>query len=132
MNQIVDQHKNICQKESGIFLSSTARQKNQNIVVTHPSTPLFLSPFFKNFVTHPPKINELDTAVTATFDPDNPQNLERVLVEPLIVNWSLSQQTQEIFTLTELCDGAKVLSVIGQEVQPSEYPKKQIIIKIIK
>ena len=53
--------------------------------------------------------------------------MERVLVEPLIVNWSLSQQTQEMFTLTELYDGAKVLSVIGQEVQPSEYPKKQII-----
>ena len=48
------------------FLSSTVGQKSQNIVVIHPSTPLFLSPFFKTFVTHPPKISELDTAVTAT------------------------------------------------------------------
>ena len=30
-----------------------------------PSPPHFLPPFFKPFVTHPPKINELDTAVTA-------------------------------------------------------------------
>ena len=31
----------------------------------HP--PIFLSPFFKTFVTHPPKINELDTVVTPTL-----------------------------------------------------------------
>ena len=35
------------------FLSTTVRQKSKNIVVTHPSTPYFLSPFFKTFVTHP-------------------------------------------------------------------------------
>ena len=52
------------------FLSSTVGRKSQNIVVTHPSTPYFLSSFFKTFVTHPPKINELDSVVT-------PQNLER-------------------------------------------------------
>ena len=48
------------------------------------------------------------------------------------MNWSLSQQTQGMFSLTELYDEAQSLSVIGQELQPSEYPKKQIIIKIIK
>ena len=31
----------------------------------HPNT-YFLSPFFKTFVTHPPKINELNTVVTPT------------------------------------------------------------------
>ena len=37
------------------------------MVVTRPSTPLF-------FVTHPPKMNELDTVVTTPLssDPDNP------------------------------------------------------------
>ena len=47
----------------------------------HP--PYFLSPFFKIFVTHPPKINDLDTVVTATpvLRPDIPQNLECALVE---------------------------------------------------
>ena len=48
------------------FLSSTVGQKSLNIDVTHPSTPNFLSPLFKIFVTHPPKINELDTVVTPT------------------------------------------------------------------
>ena len=55
-------------KQELAFLLSTIGQKSQNIVVTHPSTPYLLSPFFKTFVTHPPKINELDTAVTATPD----------------------------------------------------------------
>ena len=54
------------------------------------------------------------------------------VVEPLIVNWNLSQQTQGMFSLNEVYDGVKSLSVIGQELQPSEYPKKQIITKIIK
>ena len=40
-----------------------------------------MSPFFKTFVTHPPKINELDTVQLSppplSSDPDNPQNLER-------------------------------------------------------
>ena len=31
--------------------------------------PYFLSPFFKTFVTHPPKINELDTVVTPPLSP---------------------------------------------------------------
>ena len=58
----------------------------------HPP-PYFLSPFFKTFVTHPPKINEKTifkkitkikikiTVVTPPLssDPDNPQNLERAL-----------------------------------------------------
>ena len=49
------------------FLLSTVGQKSQNMVVTHPATPLF-------FVTHPPKINELDTVVTTPLssDPDHP------------------------------------------------------------
>ena len=57
--------------------------KKSLFVVTHPSTfllsptlppPYFLSPFFKTFVTHPPKISELDTVVTTPLssDPDNP------------------------------------------------------------
>ena len=45
------------------LLSSTVGQKRKNIVVTHPSTPYFLLPFFKTFVIHPPKINDLDTVV---------------------------------------------------------------------
>ena len=53
-------------QESGIFLSSTVGRKSQNIVVTHPSTPYFMSPLFKTFVTHSPKINKLDTVVTPT------------------------------------------------------------------
>ena len=32
---------NKIKQESGIFLSSTVGRKSQNIVVTHPSTPLF-------------------------------------------------------------------------------------------
>ena len=52
-------------QESGIFIEY---RRTKDIVVTHPFTPPpnFLSPFFKPFITHPPKINELDTVVTAT------------------------------------------------------------------
>ena len=40
--------------------------------MTHHSPPplLFLSPFFKTFVAHPPKINELDTVVTRLLSSD--------------------------------------------------------------
>ena len=39
-----------------------------------------LSPFFKPFVTHPPKINVLNTVVTATPDPDtSPPQRQREL-----------------------------------------------------
>ena len=48
------------------FFIEYRRTKGQSIVVTHPSTLYFLLPFFKIFVTHSPKINELDTVVTAT------------------------------------------------------------------
>ena len=57
------------------FLLNTVGQKSQNMVVTHHSTrPSFWSPFFTTFVTHLPKINELDTVVTITPvpDPDTP------------------------------------------------------------
>ena len=62
------------------FLISTVGRKSQNMVVTPPPPPYFLSLFFKTFVTHPPKINELDTVVTPTpvLRPlTTPQNLER-------------------------------------------------------
>ena len=49
------------------FLSSRVGLKSQNIVVTHPTAPYFLSPLFKTFATHPPKINEFDTVVTPTL-----------------------------------------------------------------
>ena len=48
------------------FYIDYSRIKSQNIVVTHPSPPYFLSPFFKTFVTHPLKINEFNTVVTDT------------------------------------------------------------------
>ena len=59
------------------FLLSTVGQKSQNTVVSHPSTPHFLSPFFTTFVTHPPKINELDTVVTNTTPVLRPWHLSK-------------------------------------------------------
>ena len=53
-------------RKVAFFLSSTVGRKSLNIVVTHPSTPLFFVAILKTFVTHPPKINELDTVVTPT------------------------------------------------------------------
>ena len=52
--------------QSDIFFVEPVAQKNQNIVITRPSTPYFSSQFLKTFVTHPPNINELDTVVTPT------------------------------------------------------------------
>ena len=56
----------VCQKESGIFYQ--AQQDKEVKILLSPTLPppYFLSPFFKDFVTHPRKINELDTAVTVT------------------------------------------------------------------
>ena len=48
------------------FFIEYRRTKSQNIVVTRPSTPLFFVAILQIFVTHPPKINELDTVLTAT------------------------------------------------------------------
>ena len=92
------------------FLSSTAGRNSLNIVVIHPSTPLFfVAPFFKTFVTHPPKINELDTVVTRPCPPTltTPQNLERALVrtsgnQALVStksNGSIPTQTDLMFSI---------------------------------
>ena len=57
--------KNIFRKVA--FLLNTVGQKSK--YGCHPPfhpPPHFLSPFFTNFVSHPPKINELDTVVTIT------------------------------------------------------------------
>ena len=66
-------------QESGIFIehSKTKRSKYCCHQPFLPPPPPFLSPFFKTFVTHPPKINELDTAGTATpiLRPDTPQKI---------------------------------------------------------
>ena len=69
------------------FFMEYSKTKRSKILLspTLPHPP-FLSPVFKTFVTHPPKINELDTAVTATpvLRPDTPQkNLERAQVQGL-------------------------------------------------
>ena len=53
-------------QESGI--SCLVQQDEKVKILLSPTLPLhyFLSPFFKPFVTHPPKINELDTVVIPT------------------------------------------------------------------
>ena len=58
------------------FLLTTVGQKIK--ILLSPTLP---PPYFKTFVTHPPKINELDTVVTATPCPPTltPPNLERAL-----------------------------------------------------
>ena len=60
-------------KRKVAFLSSTVGLKSQNIVVTHPSTLLFV-------VAHPPKINELNTVVTATSDLDTPPQKKKTRI----------------------------------------------------
>ena len=52
-------------KRKVAFFIEYSRTKKSNIVVTHPYTLLFV-------VAHPPKINELNTVVTATSDLDTP------------------------------------------------------------
>ena len=53
-------------QESGIFYLVQLDEKVKILLSPTLSPPYVLSPFFKTFVTHPPKINELDTAVTPT------------------------------------------------------------------
>ena len=53
-------------KESGIFYLVQYNEKVKILLSPTLPAPYFLSPFFNIFVTHPPKINELDTVVTPT------------------------------------------------------------------
>ena len=54
-------------KQESCILLSTVGQKSYKIWLSPTlPPPYFLSPFFTTFVTHPPKINELDTVVTTT------------------------------------------------------------------
>ena len=57
----------------------------------------FLLPFFKTFVTHPPKINELDTVVTSTpvlrpWQPPKLWNVHQCSIS-LLTKWSLLPAT---------------------------------------
>ena len=53
-------------QESGISYLVQQDEKVKILMSPTLPPPYFLSPFFKTFVTHPPKINELDTVVTPT------------------------------------------------------------------
>ena len=60
------------------FLSSTLRQRSQNIVVTHPSTPHFCRHFLKLLSPTLPKLMNwiLFSLPPLSSDPDTPQKSE--------------------------------------------------------
>ena len=53
-------------QESDLFYLVQLDEKVKILLSSTLPPPYFLSPFFKTFVTHPPKINELDNVVTPT------------------------------------------------------------------
>ena len=57
---------NKIKEESGIFYRVQQDEKVKILLSPTPPPPYFLSPLFKTFVIHPPKLHELDTAVTPT------------------------------------------------------------------
>ena len=80
-NEQANVYKN--KQESDIFYLVQKDEKVKILLSPTLPPPYFMSPFFKNFVTHPPKINELDTVVTPTL-------VLRPLQPPKIWNVQLS------------------------------------------